>query len=76
VNWNAVQSAVSYDIPGLPRSHLDLDSIFGALRRGQRRTSGRKERAAVRIFGPGEIVLQSLEDKDILRLLQSVPADV
>jgi hypothetical protein len=65
-----------YDIPGLPRSNLDLESIFGTLRRGQRRISGRKETAPVRIFGPGEIVLLSLEDKDILPLLQSVPADV
>lgn len=65
-----------YDIPGLPRSNLDLESTFGTLRRGQRRTSGRKETALVRIFGPGEIVLLSLEDKDILPLLQSVPADV
>ncbi|MFO7697176.1 MAG: hypothetical protein R6X16_08470 [Anaerolineae bacterium] len=65
-----------YDIPGLPRSNLDLESVFGSLRRGQRRTSGRKETALVRIFGPGEIVLLSLEEEDILPLLQSVPADV
>ena len=65
-----------YDIPGLPRSNLDLESAFGSLRRGQRRTSDRKETALVCIFGPGEIVLLSLEDKDILPLLQSAPADV
>ena len=65
-----------YDIPGLPRSNLDLESAFGSLRRGQRRTSGRKETTLVRIFAPGEIVLLSLEDKDILPLLQSVPAGV
>ena len=64
-----------YDIPGLPRSNLDLESAFGSLRRGQRRTSG-KETALVRVFGPGEVVLLSLEEKDILPLLQSVPADV
>ena len=65
-----------YDIPGLPRSNLDLESAFGSLRRGQRRTSGRKETALVRIFGPGEIALLSLQDEDILPLLQSVPVDV
>lgn len=65
-----------YDIPGLPRSNLDLEGIFGTLRRDQRRTSGRKETSPVRIFGPGEIVLLSLEDEDILPLLQSVPAEV
>jgi hypothetical protein len=65
-----------YDIPGLPRSNLDLESIFGTLRREQRRISGRKETSPVRIFGPGQIVLLSLSDKDILPLLQSVPAEV
>jgi hypothetical protein len=65
-----------YDIPGLPRSNLDLESTFGTLRRGQRRISGRKETSPVRIFGPGQIVLLSLQDEDILPLLQSVPAQV
>jgi hypothetical protein len=60
----------------LPRSNLDLESTFGTLRREQRRISGRKETSPVRIFGPGQIVLLSLSDKDILPLLQSVPAEV
>jgi hypothetical protein len=64
-----------YDIPGLPRSNLDLESVFGKLRRAQRRTSGRKETSPVRIFGPGEIVLLSLDNEEILPLLRSVPAD-
>jgi hypothetical protein len=64
-----------YDIPGLPRSNLDLESAFGTLRRDQRRTSGRKETTPLRVFGPGEIVLLSLNDEEILPLLQSVPAD-
>jgi len=64
-----------YDIPGLPRSNLDLESTFGTLRRGQRRTSGRQETTPLRVFGPGEIVLLSLEDEEILPLLQSVSAD-
>jgi hypothetical protein len=65
-----------YDIPGLPRSNLDLEGTFGMLRRGQRRTSGRKETSPVRVFGPGAIVLLSLEDDEILPLLRSVPAEV
>ena len=65
-----------YDIAGLPRSNLDLEGAFGTLRRDQRRTSGRKETSPVRIFGPGEIVLLSLEDEEILPLLRSVPAEV
>jgi hypothetical protein len=64
-----------YDIPGLPRSNLELESSFGSLRRAQRRTSGRKETAQLRVFGPGEVVLLSLQDAEILPLLQSVPAD-
>ena len=64
-----------YDVPGLPRSNLELESSFGSLRRAQRRTSGRKETAQLRVFGPGEVVLLSLQDAEILPLLQSVPAD-
>ena len=64
-----------YDIPGLPRSNLDLESAFGKLRRAQRRTSGRKDTSPVRIFGSGEILLLSLDDKEILPLLQSVSKD-
>jgi hypothetical protein len=64
-----------YDIPGLPRSNLDLESTFGTLRRGQRRISGRKETTPIRIFGPGQIALLSLDDAEILSLLRSVPAD-
>jgi hypothetical protein len=58
-----------YDIPGPPRSNLDLESAFGTLRREQRRTSGRKETTALRILGPGEIVLVSVDDEEILPLL-------
>jgi hypothetical protein len=64
-----------YDIPGLPRSNLDLESRFGTLRRAQRRTSGRKETSQLRVFGPGEVVLLSLQDAEILPLLRSVPVD-
>jgi hypothetical protein len=64
-----------YDVPGLPRSNLDLESTFGALRRAQRRTSGRKETTPIRVFGPGQIVLLSLKNAEILPLLRSVPVD-
>lgn len=64
-----------YNIPGLPRSNLDLESTFGSLRRNQRRTSGRKETTPVRIFGPGAITLLALDDEEVLPLLQSVPPD-
>ena len=61
-----------YDIPGLPRSNLDLESTFGTLRRDQRRISGRKETSPIRIFGPGAIALLALDDEEVLPLLQSV----
>jgi len=64
-----------YDVPGLPRSNLDLESTFGTLRRAQRRTSGRKETTPIRVFGPGQIVLLSLKDEEVLPLLRSVPVD-
>jgi len=64
-----------YDIPGLPRSNLDLESAFGTLRRSQRRVSGRKETSPIRIFGPGAITLLALDDEQILPLLRSVSPD-
>jgi hypothetical protein len=64
-----------YDIPGLPRSNLDLESTFGTLRRSQRRISGRKETSSIRIFGPGAIALLALDDEEVLPLLRSVPPD-
>jgi len=64
-----------YDVPGLPRSNLDLESAFGTLRRDQRRISGRKETTPLRVFGPGELSLLALDEEDVLPLLQSVPAD-
>lgn len=65
-----------YDIPGLLRSNLDLESTFGTLRRSQRRISGRKETSPIRVFGPGAIALLALDDEQILPLLQSVPPDI
>lgn len=62
-----------YDIAGLPRHNLKLESTFGALRRHQRRVSGRKETTPLRVFGPGEIMVQVLDEADILPWLRSVP---
>lgn len=62
-----------YDIAGLPRHNLKLESTFGALRRHQRRVSGRKETTPLRVFGPGEIMVQVLDEADVLPWLCSVP---
>ena len=40
-----------YDIPGLPPDNLMLESLFGRLRRHQRRVSGRKSTRELRDFG-------------------------
>ncbi|MEE8390254.1 MAG: hypothetical protein V3S14_05575 [Anaerolineae bacterium] len=61
-----------YDIAGLPRHNLQLEGTFGALRRHQRRVSGRKETTPLRVFGPGKIVVQVLDEGEILPWLQSV----
>ena len=64
-----------YDIAGLPRHNLKLEGTFGALRRHQRRVSGRKETTPLRVFGPGEIMVQVLDEEEILPWLQSVSAE-
>ena len=64
-----------YDVPGLPRHNLKLEGLFGTLRRHERRVSGRKETSPLRTFGPGELMLLSLEENEILPWLQSVPAE-
>jgi len=64
-----------YDIAGLPRHNLKLEGTFGNLRRHQRRVSGRKETTPLRIFGPGEIMVQILDEEEILPWLRSVPPE-
>jgi hypothetical protein len=64
-----------YDVPGLPRHNLSLEGIFGTLRRAERRVSGRKETSSLRVFGPGELILASLGDDQVLPWLQSVPGE-
>jgi hypothetical protein len=62
-----------YDVPGLPRHNLSLEALFGTLRRAERRVGGRKETSPLRVFGPGELILSSLGDDQVLPWLQSVP---
>jgi hypothetical protein len=64
-----------YDIAGLPRHNVKLEGTFGTLRRHQRRVSGRKETTPLRVFGPGEIMGQVLDEEEILPWLQSVSAE-
>lgn len=64
-----------YDVPGLPRHNLKLEGLFGTLRRHERRGSGRKETSPLRTFGPGELMLLSLKENEILPWFQSVPTE-
>ena len=65
-----------YDVPGLPRHNLELEDVFGTLRRHQRRVRGRRETTSLRVFGPGEIMFLAIEDEEVLPWLQTVPVEV
>ncbi|MBL6983587.1 MAG: hypothetical protein ISR58_20590, partial [Anaerolineales bacterium] len=46
----------TYDIPGLPPDNLQIESLFGRLRRHQRRVSGRKSTRPLREFGHYQVL--------------------
>jgi len=58
----------------LPRLNIQLESLFGRIRRHQRRVSGRKETTALHTFGPGLLIALSFKEEEILPWLQSIPA--
>jgi len=64
-----------YDLPDLPRHNLRLESLFGTLRRDERRVSGRRETSPLRAFGPGKLMFMSLQEEEVLPWLQSVPVE-
>ncbi len=64
-----------YDDPQLPRHNIQLESLFGRMRRHQRRVSGRKETSPLRTFGPGLLMSLSLNEAEILPWLQSIPVE-
>ena len=68
-------SCIAMTYRDCPAATWTWKARFGTLRRAQRRISGRKETTPIRIFGPGQIALLSLEDAEILPLLRSVPVD-
>lgn len=61
-----------YDIPGLPQDNLQLESLFGRLRRHQRRISGRKSTRELRDFGPAQVLFMAESEADLLRQIQQV----
>jgi len=65
-----------YDIPGLPPDDLQLEALFGRLRRHQRRISGRKSTRELRDFGHCQVLFWTESEEALLHQLQQVaPAE-
>lgn len=62
-----------YDVPGLPPSNTDLEALFGRLRRGQRRVSGRKQTSELRRTGHFQVLLRAPSFKALWQALCEVP---
>lgn len=62
-----------YEIPGLPPDNLQMESLFGRLRRRQRRISGRKSTKALRDFGQCQVLFMAQSQEQLLEQLRSVP---
>jgi muconolactone delta-isomerase len=74
-NWNLYGADLlhTYDIPGLPPDNLQIESLFGRLRRHQRRVSGRKSTRPLREFGHYQVLFSADSQADLLNHLRSVP---
>ena len=62
-----------YDIPGLPQDNLQLESLFGRLRRNQRRISGRKSTRELSNFGHAQVLFTAITLQELLNQIQLVP---
>jgi hypothetical protein len=73
--WNLYGSDLlhTYDIPGLPPDNLQIESLFGRLRRHQRRVSGRKSTRPLREFGHYQVLFSADSQADLLHHLRTVP---
>jgi hypothetical protein len=63
----------TYDISGLPPDNLQIESLFGRLRRHQRRISGRKSTRPLRVFGHYQVLFSADSQADLLHHLRTVP---
>jgi hypothetical protein len=61
-----------YDIPGLPPDNLKMESLFGRLRRNQRRISGRKSTRELRDFGQVQVLFAAESEALLLQQIQGV----
>lgn len=61
-----------YDIPGLPQDNLQLESLFGRLRRHQRRISGCKSTRELHDFGQVQVLFKAESEQNLLHMIQQV----
>ena len=66
---------IAHDIPRLPPDNLQIESLFGRLRRHQRRVSGRKSTRPLREFGHYQVLFSADSQADLLHHLRTVPLD-
>lgn len=62
-----------YEIPGLPQDNLKLESLFGRLRRHQRRISGRPSTRELQAFGQAQVLFTASSLQALLDQIQQVP---
>ncbi len=62
-----------YDIPGLPPDNLQIENLFGRLRRNQRRISGRNSTRELRDFGQVQVLFAAESEALLLQQIQGVP---
>jgi hypothetical protein len=61
-----------FDIPGLPPGNLMLESVFGRLRRHQRRISGRESTRELRDFGQYQVLFLAESEAELLEQMRQV----
>lgn len=59
-----------YDIPGLPPDNLQLEALFGRLRRHQRRISGRKSTRELRDWGQYQVLFLAESEEELLERIR------
>jgi len=64
-----------YAIPGLPQDNLKLESLFGRLRRHQRRISGRPSTRELQVFGQAQVLFTASSFQALLEQIQQVPRE-
>lgn len=61
-----------YNIPGLPPDNLMLESLFGQLRRHQRRVSGKKSTRELRDLGQCQVLFLVESEEELLEQIRQV----